>query len=187
MRLSTFLSIILLIATLAACRQPSATASRDDLLNTIKDSEKSMLDNSNALTLDTAKARVVMSSYEQFLAAYPKDSLAPEILFKSAEYYKTFRQFDKSIANYKIISEQFPTYEKAPHSLFLMGFMNENDLKNLNEAKKYYQLFLQKYPQHDLADDVQFSLDNMGKTPEQIMEMLQQKQKEVQQQQNNTK
>ena len=45
----------------------------------------------------------------------------------------------------------------------MLGFIYANSLENLEEAKKYYSLFIEKYPNHDLADDAQYELNNLGK------------------------
>jgi len=43
------------------------------------------------------------------------------------------------------------------------------DFKNNGKAKELYELFLEKYPEHDFADDAQFSLQYLGKSPEELM------------------
>lgn len=44
-------------------------------------------------------------------------------------------------------------------------------------AKSIYNEFLKKYPTHDLADDVQFLIDNLGKSDQEILEMIESKKK----------
>ena len=47
--------------------------------------------------------------------------------------------------------------------------MGDNDIKNIVKARAAYQDFLQKYPKSDLANDATLSLQNLGKTPEEIV------------------
>jgi outer membrane protein assembly factor BamD (BamD/ComL family) len=68
-----------------------------------------------------------------------------------------------AVENFKIILEKFPEGETAAQSTFMLGFIYANSLENLEEAKKYYTLFIEKYPDHDLADDAQYELNNLGK------------------------
>ena len=82
---------------------------------------------------------------------------------------RSLRKFNEAVGVYSRISKEFPAYEKAPHSLFLEGFSYENDLADTAKARVRYQDFIEKYPKHELADDVQFSLDNLGKSPEEII------------------
>jgi outer membrane protein assembly factor BamD (BamD/ComL family) len=67
-----------------------------------------------------------------------------------------------AIENFKIILEKYPEGETTAQSTFMLGFINANSLENLEEAKKYYTLFIEKYPKHDLADDAQYELNNLG-------------------------
>jgi len=68
-----------------------------------------------------------------------------------------------ALENFKIILEEFPEGETTAQSTFMLGFIYANSLGNLEEAKKYYTLFIEKYPDHDLADDAQYELNNLGK------------------------
>ena len=67
-----------------------------------------------------------------------------------------------AIENFKIILEKFPEGTTTAKATFMLGFINANNLKNLEEAKKYYTLFIEKYPGHDLADDAQYELNTLG-------------------------
>ena len=42
---------------------------------------------------------------------------------------------------------------------------------------RVYNTFLARYPDHQLRDDVQFLLDNVGKTDEEIMDMIEKNKK----------
>ena len=70
--------------------------------------------------------------------------------------------YDEAIANFKKIIEYYPEGENTPKATFMIGFINANDLKKLDEAKKYYTLFLEKYPEHELADDAEYELKTLG-------------------------
>jgi hypothetical protein len=49
--------------------------------------------------------------------------------------------------------------------MFMVGYIYANHIQDLDKAKQHYNAFLEKYPQHDLSDDVQFELANLGKDP----------------------
>ncbi len=61
--------------------------------------------------------------------------------------------------------------------MFLMAFAYENYLKDTEKAKQAYEAFLKKYPENQLARDAKFSLDNLGKSPEEVMDMILKKNK----------
>jgi isocitrate lyase len=59
--------------------------------------------------------------------------------------------------------------------LFLQGFISENGLKDTAAARKFYENFLKQYPNHKLASDVKISLNNMGKTPDELIREFEKK------------
>ena len=67
------------------------------------------------------------------------------------------------------VADKYPKSEQAPQSLFMAGFIYANELKNYDEAIKTYKLFLEKYPDNQLASSAKDELDNMGLTPEEIL------------------
>lgn len=117
-------------------------------------------------------AQSYVDACEAYALAYPGTTEAPEYLYKATEVSRTLRTFSKSLSMYDWILDQYPQYEKAPTAMFLKGFIIENELKNDNMAKEVYNEFLTRYPDHQLKDDVQFLLDNVGKTDEEIMQMI---------------
>ncbi|NNE25381.1 MAG: tetratricopeptide repeat protein [Saprospiraceae bacterium] len=115
---------------------------------------------------------------EAYATAYHTSSAAPEYLFKAAEVAKSIRTFTKSLAIYDWIIEKYPDYNKTATSLFLKGFIIENNLGDDDKAREVYNEFLEKYPEHDLADDIEFLLENLGKTDEEILQMIEERRKQ---------
>jgi len=122
-------------------------------------------------------AQSYVDACEAYALAYPGTKEAPEYLYKGTEVSRTLRTFSKSLSMYDWILDQYPQFEKAPTAMFLKGFIIENELKNDEMAKGVYNEFLTRYPDHQLKDDVQFLLDNVGKTDEEIMEMIEKNKK----------
>lgn len=85
-----------------------------------------------------------------------------EYYSKAKEAYST-QSFDVAITNFKNLTENYPNSEFHAEALFMLGFINANDLKNYDDAKKYYTDFTDKYPDHELADDAQYEIETLGK------------------------
>ena len=118
-----------------------------------------------------------LSSYEKLIEEYPDSKLAPEALVKEAALYHDNKvknlskeeSIKKSAEIFKSVADKYPKSEQAPQSLFMAGFIYANELKDYDAATKVYQLFLEKYPDNELASSAKDELDNMGLTPEQIL------------------
>ena len=119
----------------------------------------------------------LMAKYEDFVKRFPKDSLAPVYLFKAGGIAMNSGDGGKAIALFDQLIKDYPNHEKAPLGMFFKGYTQENLLKNLDLAKETYLLFIEKYPGHEFADDAQSSIDNLGKSPEQMIREFEAKRK----------
>ena len=119
---------------------------------------------------------------EAYVLVNPSDPSASKTLFNAAEIAKTVGTFKKAIGLYDWIINNYPQDEKAPTAQFLKAFILEDNMKNIDAARENYEKFIQNYPEHHFADDAKFSLDNLGKTNEEIqaeLEALQLKNQEA--------
>ena len=44
-----------------------------------------------------------------------------------------------------------------------MGYIYANHIKDLDQARQAYNIFKQKYPQHELTPSVDWELEHLGK------------------------
>ncbi|MFA5195519.1 MAG: tetratricopeptide repeat protein, partial [Bacteroidales bacterium] len=127
---------------------------------------------------DKTKVEELITLYKKFAEEFSDDSLAPEYLYKGATLLMNSEQNDEAINLLDRIFKDYPSFNKLPEALFLKAFIYENNIKNINKAREAYKDFLNKYPDSDLADDAKISLENLGKTPEQIIKEFEQKMKQ---------
>jgi tetratricopeptide (TPR) repeat protein len=121
------------------------------------------------------KAGELQDLYVELAESNPGDTLSAEYYFKAAELAMNLNKTQQALELYNKIIYTFPEFKKAPESLFLMAFIYENTLQNYGRAKELYELFLEKYPDHDFADDARFSLMYLGKSPEELMKEFEEK------------
>ena len=126
---------------------------------------------------DRSLALELIQAYENYANAFPEDTLSPEYLFKGAEVAMNMNMSGKAIEFHQRILNSWPEYGKTSYCLFLQAFIYENQLQQLEVAKKLYQEFIDRFPNHPLADDAQVSLDNMGKSIEELIETWEKQQK----------
>ena len=62
---------------------------------------------------------------------------------------------------YEVITE-------APKALFMIGFIQANELFQYAEAKRTFNSFIETYPKHELAYSAEMELQNIGKSPEEV-------------------
>lgn len=165
----------LLVGSMIAC-----TPSKEDLKADIQKSEDTLYGEDPSFRFDPDLADEAIEAYEAYANAYPEETVSADYLFKAADLYRAKKKYGTAITIYERIQSDFAEYEKVPHSLFLQGFVYENEMVDLEKAKEKYTEFIGKYPNHELADDVEFSLANLGKTPEEIIRGFEEKQKEMQ-------
>ncbi len=77
-------------------------------------------------------------------------------------------QYEKALSEFKGLLENYPESEFASKAMFMVGFINANHLNNLEEAKKYYEMFIKKYPNHELVDSAKYELETLGKDIEDL-------------------
>ena len=136
---------------------------------------KMIFENPDQFGINRKNAQKYVDACESYVLAYPKKDNAPEYLYKAAEMSRTLKTYGKCLNIYDWILTKYPTYSKAPTTMFLKGFMLENELGDKPTAKTVYQDFLKTYPDSDLKDDVQFLLENIDKSEEEIMKMIENK------------
>jgi TolA-binding protein len=116
-------------------------------------------------------------SYQDLVNKYPNSNLAPEALYELASLYQNNlvknlpkeESLQKSVNIYRSVFDKYPKSKKAPMALFMAGFILANELNNYGEASKVYNLFLQKYPNHELSTSAREELKHLGLSPDEIL------------------
>jgi TolA-binding protein len=119
--------------------------------------------------VDRLKAQELIQEYENFASAYPDDSLAPEYLYRGGELAMNLQMSGRAVQSFQQIISSYPDFDKAALCIFLQAFVYENQMQQYDAAKKLYRDFLEKYPDHELAEDALVSIQNMGKSLEELI------------------
>lgn len=164
-----FLAFILIYA--AACSSPEGKKK-----SAIEEMEKTLFSGEN-ITLDRAKANELIKAYISFADEFPDADETPEFLFKAGDMSMNLKMPQKAIQVFDRVLKNYPDYEKAAQCLFLKGYVYENEIGDLNAAKKIYEDFIAKYPDDEFADDAAVSIQNLGKSPEELIKEFEEKSK----------
>jgi TolA-binding protein len=119
--------------------------------------------------IDKEKAMELVDLYVDYSETYPQDSMAVEYLFKAAEFCLNLGEGLRAIGYYDRVLNEYPDFRKAPECLFLKAYIFENYLGDLENARRIYTEFIERYPDNEFADDAEVSIQNLGKTPEELI------------------
>ena len=142
-----------------------------------KKSDQELFNEAKKNIKDDKISEAVMA-FEELVNDNPESKLAPEALSELAAIYQNKfvkslsekENLEKAISTFKRIHDEYPKSEYAPSGLFMAGFISANELNNFDEATSIYKQFLKEYPDNELAASAQAELDNMGLSPEEILQ-----------------
>lgn len=122
-----------------------------------------------------AKLSELMDKYLNFVEKHPKDTAAPQYLYKALSLALGTNQGEKAMELADRTLNEYPQSNKIAETVFLKAYIYENLLSNLGLAQKTYKDFLTRFPDHDLADDAEAALANLGKSPEEMVREFEQR------------
>ena len=155
---------------------------------------------------DARTAALLLHVYKSFALTNPTDSRTPDYCMKGAKLASGMGESFAALELYNIIETNFPNFGDMPYVYFLSAmeysdraplqwqqylaaqrpfnnfaaqFRNVDRSHFLKQAEKYYKLFLQKFPNHALAQDVKLSLANLGKSDNEIVNSFLQKEQKM--------
>ena len=157
------ISFLLLSAILSGCKP-----SREKSVTNIQSMETSLY-SEPSVTYNKVRGDSLLQMYEDFITRFPADTLAPVYLFRAANLKMTEGDGNRSLSLLDRFMKKFPDHPKTQVCLFFKAFVYENLLRNLALAKETYLLYIEKYPNGEFVKDAQMSIQNLGKTPEQMI------------------
>lgn len=141
----------------------------DHLLREIENREKALNEEGNGL--NNHRGIRLMQAYAAYAERFGNTKAAPDYLYKAGEMAMAFELPVEAIKYFDRLYNEYSDadFEKRPYALFLKAFVTENQSLNYEEAERLYNDFIEKYPDHEMADDAEYSIKNMGKSPEELI------------------
>lgn len=127
------------------------------------------LSNDSIKTANVNKVYNLHIAYNGFADKFPKDSLAPVFLFRGGDMCIGLKWKKQAIEFFERVRNEYPDFKRTPDALFLEAFVYEDQVKDLAKAGELYRLFIEKYPQHPYAKDAAALIENLGKSPEDLI------------------
>lgn len=159
---------ILTAILLAACSPPKPEADSKALTDELRTLEVQIRQAQDVTKIE-GTAREFVNKSLAFAEAFPTDSLAALWLFRAAGVQRGLGEFGKAIQNWGKVWRNYPQSGMAPDALFLQGFTYDADLRDTIQARNYYNQFLEKYPDHEFAEQTRQLLSVLGQSPDDLI------------------
>jgi hypothetical protein len=143
--------------------RPAALKPFEDVREQISgDFVKRKIDGTQAVVFEALKENYGVTNY---LADELKlTQRTPEELWNLAQ---TSSDSYHRIRNYQEIVDKFPTSPHAPKAIFMIGFVNAEELKNVVDADRAFNRVINEYPDSEVAKSARWMLKNLnGPLPE---------------------
>ena len=145
---------------------------KEELQSVIESTEKQVFDVPPE-KINPSKAKFLAGYYVKY-AEYG-DSLAPEYLYKAAGIFMNTKEPMKALKALDEIINKYPSFNKAENCYFLKAFVYDDKMKDTADARKYYNEYLNKYPDGDFSDDARLLIKNLGKSTDEIFNEIEKK------------
>ncbi|MEJ5263384.1 MAG: hypothetical protein WHT45_11925 [Ignavibacterium sp.] len=132
--------------------------------------------NNASKLLKENKIEEAIAEFEK-IAQSNDEKYSPEALAQLASIYQG--KLDKNLSAeesakksqfyFRTIYDKYPNNPLAPKALFMSAFILANELNKYDDATKEYNLFLEKFPDHELAASAKQELEFIGLSPEEIL------------------
>jgi len=107
---------------------------------------------------------------ERIVQEYPNGQKAPAAMYLIGETYQNGKHdYHAAVNYYQAFVKKYPDLNSTPVAMFIIGFIYNNNLQMMDSARITYQEFVSKFPTHDLASSAKFEIENLGRSPDQII------------------
>ncbi|MBO4281655.1 MAG: tetratricopeptide repeat protein [Bacteroidales bacterium] len=162
---------LLLTGFATLCLMVSCTPSKEKMQAEIDGLEAIVLDQG-----DTSHRQELLACYDRFVQKHPEDSLAPEYLFRKAEVLRIGKEGDAALDVMAELVSRYPESPRVAECYFLRGLVYEEVFYDQDKAKKAYLSFIERYPEHPLAEDARYAIRYLGLSAEEIIASFEAKQ-----------
>jgi tol-pal system protein YbgF len=105
-----------------------------------------------SLSVDLAAGRydLARQSFTEYLRHYPNTEVSDNAQYWIGECLYATGDFNGAVAAYGLVSERYPKGDKVPAALLKTGYALAR-LNRADEAKKFFEEVIKKYPKGDEA------------------------------------
>ena len=161
--------IVILTALITGCTSP-----KEKLREQIASAEKEL-----TTQYDMDKLSILEGLYQQYINAYPTDSLSQEYLFRSGSINISLKQGANALRDFTNYTNLFPEGKRIAEAYFYKAHVYDEIMHDFSAAKTAYYDFLSRFAEHTLAEAAAFSLQYLGKSNDEIIALFEQQNAEI--------
>lgn len=124
------------------------------------------LDAARAAARDSTLGDKAIGQLEAFISKHPADAGVPAALMQLAILRQQQNSMTVAVAQYERILASFPTSGVADEAQFMIAFIREEHLDDLDGARLAYQAVIDNYPDSELAGQARTLLAHVGQSPD---------------------
>lgn len=153
-------------------RVVTGEAITDPLLMEIRDMEKRTRKDT---VLDRAAGLRLLRAYQDYYNKHPQDTAAVAYLFEAGRVADALGKYDKAIELLANFHDGSTNRQKRAEAAYLVAFIYDAHLHLPQKAKTQYTKVIELYPESPWADQARQALPLVGKTDEELLQFLKEK------------
>jgi tetratricopeptide (TPR) repeat protein len=166
-------AISILIFSACESKKKAPKVDKDALNAEITLYEAKIRDTTIAANLNRSAYPQLAQAYLNHVDAFPDEGEAAKKLYDAGGLFMSVGDAEKAIGTWQKILDDYSGSKWAKNALIEQAFISENVLKDLEKAKVLYEQFIEKYPNDEFTDDAKFSLQNLGKSADEVLKSIQ--------------
>lgn len=165
------ISLLFLLPLFMACQTTDGNgqSERSQLLTEMQERKQALRELAKQGSPPADSVLALAYLYVDFAEQYPKDSLAPELLFSAADLMQGHQEAGKAIKYWGQVWRNYPEHPKAPEAIFMQAFVFETRIGDVRNAGSYYRKLTRLYPEHPMAAQAEAALKVLGKDPQELI------------------
>lgn len=176
--------VLMLAAALASCDSDSPTAAEEHAASNLQTrhawlAEIDSLENIvyvDTFDIEREETGELLRSYLEYTKVFVGDERnTPKFLYKAAALSRAVGLPAKALKLYDRILTDYPQWEKAPETAFLVAFTYDADLNEPEHAREAYQEVVDRYPGDHWALQAEERLKTVGMSDEELIKQFNQR------------
>jgi tetratricopeptide (TPR) repeat protein len=170
-KLLLLIPVLFLLISSCSNKQNSSvnTDQKEDLQAKVIAKEKEIGEAISEKKINVNQVRSLLQMYDKLYMNNPKDTATASYLMKGGELALHYNLYKRSINYFDAVEIGFEKSRHYPMAIFMKAFVYE-EVNDTAMARKYYEKFINENPEHELVDDAETSIENLGKTLEEIVQ-----------------